>query len=218
VQTLHPEAMIATAGALRANVALVPKVGDHVVAGTPIAWLWRNHGDPSEEKELHDAVHDSVRLGFERTLEQDAAFGVRQLVDIASKALSPAVNDPYTGVQAIDHLASVLAAIALRDQGDAVYPTSGATTVSVPAYDFAQYLELGCAQIRRYGAREPLIGSSLIRLLGSLAYSTTEPDRRAAMRHQLELIVEDSEREVAQPEDLILLRAEAAALRELLDG
>lgn len=217
VQTMHPEPVIATAGALRANVALVPKVGDHVVAGTPIAWLWRTDGEPLDEKDLHGAVHDSVRLGFERTLEQDAAFGVRQLVDIASKALSPAVNDPYTAVQAIDHLAAVLAAIALRDQGDAIYPTSGATTVTVPAYDFEDYLELGCAQIRRYGAAEPLIGSSLIRLLTSLAHATTDPSRRAAMRHQLELIVEDTEREVAQPEDLILLRAEAAALRELLE-
>ena len=50
------------------------------------------------------AVERTVRIGFERTLEQDPALGIRQLVDIASKALSPAVNDPYTAVQAPHHL------------------------------------------------------------------------------------------------------------------
>lgn len=57
---------------------------------------------------------DSVRIGYERTMEQDVAFGIRQLADIASKALSPAINDPYTAVQAVDHLSVLLAALALK--------------------------------------------------------------------------------------------------------
>ncbi len=52
-----------------------------------------------------------MRIGFERTLEQDAAFGIRQLVDVACKALSPAVNDPYTAVQAVDHLSVIFCAL-----------------------------------------------------------------------------------------------------------
>jgi uncharacterized membrane protein len=218
VQTVHPEPLIAVAGELRVNAAVVPKVGDHVVSGTPIGWVWRADGAEPDGKSLHTAVHRSVRLGFERTLEQDAAFGIRQLVDIASKALSPAVNDPYTGVQAIDHLATVLASIARREQGPAVYQTAGATTVTVPAHDFADYLELACAQIRRYGASEPTVGRSLIRLLGSVSHATTAPDRHAAISQQLRLIVDDAEREVAQPDDLLPLRAEATALRNLLAG
>ena len=170
----------------------------------------------NQTQDLVTAVRHSVRLGFERTLEQDAAFGIRQLVDIASKALSAAVNDPYTAVQAIDHLASVMASIARRDQGPAVYATDAATTVAVPAYDFAEYLELACAQIRRYGASEPTVGRSLIRLLASISHATAAPDRHAAISEQLRLIVDDAERQVAQPQDLLPLRAEATALHDQL--
>lgn len=62
-------------------------VGDHVVSGTPIAWVWRDDGGQPDGELVLAAVLRSVRVGFERTLEQDAAFGIRQLVDIALKAL-----------------------------------------------------------------------------------------------------------------------------------
>ena len=65
-----------------------------------------------------DGLDRAVRIGFERTLEQDAAFGIRQLVDMACKALSPAVNDPYTAVQAVDHLSVIFCALAVRPLGD----------------------------------------------------------------------------------------------------
>ena len=69
---------------------------------------------------VRPALDASVRIGFERTLEQDAAFGIRQLVDMACKALSPAVNDPYTAVQAVDHLSVIFCALAVRPLGDYV--------------------------------------------------------------------------------------------------
>lgn len=62
----------------------------------------------------------AIRIGFEGTLEQDAAFGIRQLVDMACKALSPAVNDPYTAIQAVDHLSVIFCALAVRPLGDYV--------------------------------------------------------------------------------------------------
>ena len=65
----------------------------------------------------HRAPAVAARIGFERTLQQDAAFGIRQLVDVACKALSPAVNDPYTAVQAVDHLLVIFCALAGRPLG-----------------------------------------------------------------------------------------------------
>jgi uncharacterized membrane protein len=106
-----------------------------------------------------------------------------------------------------------MASIARREQGPAVYPTEAATTVTVPAHDFADYLELTCAQIRRYGASEPTVGRSLIRLLVSVSHATAAPDRHAAISRQLRLIIDDAEREVAQPQDVLPLRAEANALQ-----
>ena len=61
---------------------------------------------------------DAVQLGFERTMVQDVGFGIRRLVDIANKALSPAINDPYTGVQAVHHLSVLLCRLARLRLGD----------------------------------------------------------------------------------------------------
>ena len=95
------------------------RVGEHVVAGTTLAWAWAHSADepPPDADEFGAAVEATVRVGFERTMEQDAAFGIRQLVDIACKALSPAVNDPYTAVQAVDHLSVIFCALAVRPLG-----------------------------------------------------------------------------------------------------
>jgi uncharacterized membrane protein len=67
---------------------------------------------------LAPVLEAEIRIGFERTPEQDAAFRIRQLVDAACKALSPAVNDPYTAVQAIDHLSVIFCALAQRPLGN----------------------------------------------------------------------------------------------------
>ena len=65
------------------------------------------------------ALDGAVEIGFERTLQQDITFGMRQLVDVACKALSPAINDPYA-VQAVDHLSVIFCAMATRPLGDDV--------------------------------------------------------------------------------------------------
>src|SRR5258707_161849 len=98
-----------------------------------------------------------------------AAFGLRHLVDIASKALSPAVNDPYTAVQAIDHLAIVLAALAARPLGSTVLVAGPSGSVAAPALEFSGFLDLACAQIRRYGSSEPMVSRTLVGMLGAAA-------------------------------------------------
>ncbi|MGH8959972.1 MAG: DUF2254 domain-containing protein [Jatrophihabitantaceae bacterium] len=218
VQTIHPEALVEAAGRLDVNVAIAYRVGEHVVSGTPLAWAWRSDSAPVDVHHLVETAQHAVRLGFERTLEQDAAFGIRQLVDIASKALSPAVNDPYTAVQAIDHVAVIMASIARREHGTAVRSTAAATTVTIPAHSFEDYLDLSCAQIRRFGAKEPTVAHELIGLLSSTAHATDLPARHAAIGRQLDLLVDDAEREVAQRADLVAVRADAAALRAWLTG
>ena len=212
IQVVHADRLMAVAARENVHVLLAYRVGDHVVSGSPLAYLWRSDGGPVDAGRFDAAMRDAVRLGFERTLEQDAAFGIRQLVDAASKALSPAVNDPYTAVQAIDHLAVIMASLARRHQGTAVHATAAGTTITVPAFGFADYLDLACAQIRRYGCGEPTVVRELLDLLGSTAHCTTQPDRVAAIRAQLDLLMADAERCVAQQLDLVPLRAAAERL------
>jgi len=98
VQVVRPRMLLSHAARYGVFLRLRPRVGEHVVAGTTLVWVWRaSPRDPAPDPQVFSRVLDAaVRIGFERTLEQDAAFGIRQLVDVACKALSPAVNDPYT--------------------------------------------------------------------------------------------------------------------------
>jgi uncharacterized membrane protein len=216
VQAIHHEPLVELAEQLGVDVAVAARVGDHVVSGSPLGYAWYADNKSVDATRVTDVAHQAVRLGFERTLEQDAAFGIRQLVDIASKALSPAVNDPYTAVQAIDHIAVILASIGRREHGTAVYVAANGASVTIPGYSFADYLDLACAQIRRYGASEPTVSRELIDLLASTAHVTRRPDRLATIRQQLDLVVADAEREVRQPADLTAVLVAADVLRPQL--
>jgi uncharacterized membrane protein len=160
------------------------------------------------------AFRDAVRIGFERTLEQDIAFGIRQLVDIAARAVSRAVDDSYTAVQAIEHLAVVFCAMAQRPLGDDVArDADGRPVVVVPGRRFGDYLATMCGLIRRYGSHEPTVSIALLRLLTDVQrFVLDDPVRLAAVREQAHLVLADAERRVGQPADLVPIRAAAAAL------
>jgi uncharacterized membrane protein len=214
VQTVHPGTLLPHAARYGVCLRLRPRVGEHVVAGTTLAWIWRpSPGDPAPDPRVFSQVLDAgVRIGFERTLEQDAAFGIRQLVDVACKALSPAVNDPYTAVQAVDHLSVIFCALARRPLGTHV-ARDGSGAVIVPARRFGDYLAVMCGLIRRYGASEPTVAHALLRLLGNCAaVAADDPERCAAIEEQARIIVSDAEREVPQPADLALTHAEAESV------
>lgn len=218
VQAVHPETLLSHAARHGVCLSLRPRVGEHVVAGTTLAWVWRPSAeDPAPGPRDFTGVLDAgVRIGFERTLEQDAAFGIRQLVDVACKALSPAVNDPYTAVQAVDHLSVIFCALARQPLGPHV-ARDGQGGVIVPARRFGDYLAVMCGLIRRYGAAEPTVAHALLRLLGNCAaVAGDHPERYTAIEEQARIIVADAEREVAQPADLDLTHAEAKAVLQAI--
>jgi uncharacterized membrane protein len=161
------------------------------------------------------ALASAVQVGFERTQQQDAALGIRQLVDMACTALSPAVNDPYTAVQAIDHLSVIFCALAVRPLGDDVAADpAGRGVVVVPGRRFGDYLATMCGLIRRYGCAEPTVSLALLGLLHKCtAVLADDPARWAAVGEQADLIVADATRETAQIADLTPVAAAAADLQ-----
>jgi uncharacterized membrane protein len=220
VQSVRPRRLLAGAAGHGVCLRLRPRVGEHVVAGTTLAWVWAaSPRDPGPDpRAFLPVLREGVRIGFERTLEQDAALGIRQLVDVACKALSPAVNDPYTAVQAVDHLSVIFCALAQRPLGNHVV-RDGSGAVIVPGRRFGEYLATMCGLIRRYGSREPTVAHALLRLLGNCAaVAGDDPERRAAIEEQAGIVIADAEREVAQPADLALAHAEAEAVRQLAAG
>jgi uncharacterized membrane protein len=204
-QTLHLEELVLVAAQHDAFVAIVPMVGEHVIAGTPLAWAWcrRQHSElsPRAVQELADGLAHGIRLGWERTAEQDVAFGVRQLADVASKALSPAVNDPYTAVQAVDHLSVILAALATRPLGGrTLTDRKGTARVHSPGRDWGYFIDLGLGQVRRFGHTEPRVVLALLRVARDLG-TLCPPARRAALRDYVRVLLDDVGRDLAQPAD-----------------
>ncbi len=222
VQTLHPEKVLDVATAEDVVLRFVPRVGDHVVVGLPLAWMWRASPEQPvpDPVRVRPVVDGAVRIGFERTHEQDASLGIRQLADIASKALSPAINDPYTAVQAVDRLTVVLTTLAGHPLGDAVESdNAGAVRVIAPGIDFAEYVKLCSAQIRRFGCKEPAVVRRLLRMLDSAArVCSADPGRTRAIASHVQLVLEDAERSIVQPADFDIIRSEGSAVMARLTG
>ena len=217
VQTVRCSHLLSRAASYGVCVRLRPRIGEHVVAGTTLAWIWPvSPGDPAPDlRRFTLALESWVRIGFERTLEQDAAFGIRQLIDTACKALSPAVNDPYTAVQAIDHLSVIFCVLAQRPLGDHIARQPGGAAVIVPGWRFPGYLKVMCGLIRRYGASEPTVASALLGLLAACAdVADGDAEICAAIEEQAAIIMADAEREVRQPADLVAARTEAETVRQ----
>jgi uncharacterized membrane protein len=217
VQTFTPGHLLRWVAHEGVTVELTHRLGDYAVAGTPLAYLWASdqRALPAHRDRV-SAVESAVDLGFERTLQQDVAFGIRQLVDTACKALSPAVNDPYTAVQAIHHLSDILVAVASRRLGSQVIHR-GAGTLVIPRRRFGDLLAGAVGQIRRYGASEPTVAVALLRLMTMCAGAPGLSAARAqAIRGEAALLIEDSERLTTNAADLRTVHEAAERLESAL--
>jgi uncharacterized membrane protein len=126
-----------------------------------------------------------IALGVERTIEQDPAFAVRIMVDIAVRALSPAVNDPTTAVQVLDHLEDLLRLVGQTDLSDQGAPIEVMDEgLVVPVRRWVDYLTLSVTEIREYGAESIQVVRRLRAMLEELAEAVL-PERRAAVVDEL---------------------------------
>jgi uncharacterized membrane protein len=126
-----------------------------------------------------------IVLGVERTIEQDPAFAVRIMVDVAIKALSPAVNDPTTAVQVLNHLGDLLRRIGAVDFRPREPAEPGQGRVLVAARDWEQYLALGVTEIRDYGASSVQVARRLRAMLEEL-HGAVLPEHRPAVEDELD--------------------------------
>jgi len=172
-----------------AMVRLDVHPGSFVVRGTPLGTAWPlAPGTLSTEvaDRIADQVAGCVRLGFERTKSQDVGLGLRQLADVASKALSPGINDPTTAVHTLGHISSFLCDLTDRDLGPVVlHDEDGRARVELDRPDLASYVDLGLSQPRRYGAGDPQLLAQIAQVLLDLSHRVA-PDQRPVVRDHLE--------------------------------
>jgi uncharacterized membrane protein len=158
-------------------------IGDFVPAG---AKLIESYGAPAPDSRTETRLRGMVVLGAERTIEQDPAFGVRIMVDIADKALSAAINDPTTAVQVLNHLGDVLGVIGRLDLSRSRWdPAQGTQTgLVIPARSWEDYLTLGVTEIREYGSSSIQVMRRMRAMLEELR-EQVRPEHRPAVEDEL---------------------------------
>jgi uncharacterized membrane protein len=182
-------------------VELVPQVGDFVGVGEPLFLLHAGAASIADQ-----TLEGCIIFGSERTLEQDPLFAFRILVDIASKALSPAINDPTTAVLAIDQLHRLLRRAGRRDlRTDYLLDPSSEVRVVLRTPNWEDFVELAFTEIRFYGAANIQIPRRVRAMILNLA-NTLPAERHPALRQQLNLLDRMLEKFYALPEDLALAR------------
>jgi uncharacterized membrane protein len=179
-------------------VELIPHVGDFITTGDPLFRLYQG-GKTITDHQLNQAV----AIGIERTMEQDPGFAFRIIVDIATKALSPAVNDPTTAVLALDQIHRMLRVIATRnlDTGKA-YDDAGQLRLIYRTPDWDDYINLAITEIRHYGKDSIQVVRRLRALLENLV-EVVPQQRVATLRTEIEILNRGLERDFRDPEDRI---------------
>jgi uncharacterized membrane protein len=164
-------------------IQLVPEVGDFVAAGDPLFRVFKGGSEIPAE-----TLRNSIAVGIERTTEQDPMFAFRIMVDIASKALSPAINDPTTAVIAIDQIHHLLREVGNRylDDGRA-NDGGGVTRLIYSTPNWEDFVHLATTEIRLYGRDSIQIMRRLRAMLENLIDSLPAM-RESMLREELELL------------------------------
>ncbi|MEU4289523.1 DUF2254 family protein [Kribbella sp. NPDC026596] len=182
--------------AARGQVCVVPHtIGDFVTVGSV---LMEVHGAASEADLRR--LGGMVSLGSERTIDQDPAFALRILVDIAIRALSPAVNDPTTATQVLNYIGALLLGIGSSDRAfrGTALDADGRVRLVIRTRGWADYLDVGVTEIRQYGTASPAVCRRLRTMLEDLRAGVL-PARRAAVQDQIDALDRATDAAFADP-------------------
>jgi uncharacterized membrane protein len=191
----------ATAERSNGVIELIPQVGDFVAMDEPLFNLYFSGHSIVEERS-----RASVALGSERTMDQDPTFAFRIVIDIALKALSPAINDPTTAVLAIDQLHRMLRLVVERHlRTDELLDDSGRLRVIFRTPNWEEFVHLAFSEIRGCGANNLQIVRRLRAMIENLL-QTLPVHRHAVLLEQLALLDREIEKHFTYPEELALAR------------
>jgi uncharacterized membrane protein len=177
-------------------IQLMPQVGDFVAIGDPLFQVFQGGEILSTE-----TFYQSIAVGQERTFEQDPAFAFRIMVDIASKGLSPAINDPTTAVLALDQIHHLLREVGQRHLDDErVRDPAGKLRLVYRTPDWDDFVQLAVTEIRQFGGASIQIARRLRAMLENLIQTLPE-ERRSLLQQELKLVRSSAQRCFAEPED-----------------
>ncbi|MCW8193804.1 DUF2254 domain-containing protein [Proteobacteria bacterium 005FR1] len=178
-------------------------VGEFVVEGRPLV---RASCPNTLDDELIKKVQQKFGINSYRTVGQDPAFGVRQLVDIALKALSPSMNDTTTAIHCVDYLSVILHRAAKVEGLPQTHRQGGKLRLITPRHETAHFIDLALNEIRQSAQGNVAVLLRLFRLCRQVREDTSNPVLRRHIREHIELLSENIDRHVACPHDRRVLR------------
>lgn len=203
IQSLDDSGLLAIACEHRAVLRMRHGVGDFVVEGTPL--LTFSGSKPKQE--LVDTLNDMFIFSDYRTVSQDAAFGIRQMVDMATKALSPGVNDVTTAINCVDFLSAAVVRLTGRSIPSRYRYSDGELRVIACVPTFEELLHKAISEIRQSAASNVRVLQRLVETLETAAGMTSSRQRRKALLEHVERIRAHAHQSVAFADDLEILDA-----------
>jgi uncharacterized membrane protein len=196
IQAMHVTGLVQLAAESGAVIEMAAAVGDTVLDSTPLVRVYGARHALAEEK-----LKSAIELGEERTFEQDPKYALRLLVDIAIKALSPAINDPTTAVQALDQVEDLLLRLGRRHLEIGRFcDSTGQLRLVVPFPVWDDFLRLALDEIRFYGAESVQVMRRMKALIENLR-AVLPAQRHAALQHWDQRLKGSVARSFADPEE-----------------
>ena len=213
IRFLDASRVAALAKSQHIKVRVLRRVGHFVPQGAPLLLISRGE---RATPDVIAALRASFDFGPSRTLQQDVEFGILQIVDIALKAISPAVNDPSTAISCVDQLSRLMIRVASREPPESgMYDPPGNLRVYIPWMGFERLLDSAFEQIRMYSKSDVAVSLRVLRALGDIAGTTEDSEIRRIVLDRARRVVAGCAERLGEQE-MEEIRARFAGLQNVV--
>jgi len=215
LQGIDYEALLSLAREHGLRIHFLKRPGAFVASGETIA---RVAPADAVDDLLRQRLKLCVVTGARRTPTQDIEFGILQFVEVAVRALSPGVNDPFTAIACIDRLGSAMRRLVPRPlPGAWRLDEEGVCRLQLATTDFEGHLDAAFNQIRQNAGGSAAVLARLMEALVTIAEAARDASRQDALRRQGDMVLEEAKRTLPEPRDRESIEARHALLRQRLD-
>lgn len=212
LQQLDAQGLASWAAANDTSLLLLVRPGDFVFPGAPIALANR------KVQGVEDAIRSATALGPQRGSSADVEFAVRQLVEVAVRALSPGINDPLTAISVIDRLGAALCDLAPLHLPTGVVIEHGHPALVVPSVDYEGLVDAMFHMIRQNGSNSAAVLIRILDVLTAVISVERDSQRVAALQRHADLVLDDASRHITSPADLRDVRDRHHGFVAMKDG
>ncbi|MEZ5492397.1 MAG: DUF2254 domain-containing protein [Gammaproteobacteria bacterium] len=199
IQALERGTLLSVACKFNLVIEVLERPGAYVSQGQVLGRV--NALEKLDDKVLQRLVRAFV-IGNQRSPEQDLEYAIHQLVEVAVRALSPGINDPYTAMACIDHLGSAFSLIARRRcPADRLLDDKGYLRVTLPAFSFERAVSAGLNQVRQHAAGNAAVLIRILEVLKTVLDNTGDSAHQKILQHHAKIVMDTAQSTIAQEAD-----------------